>query len=82
MTVHYGQLESEKHAEENNACRQIVDEISRFGISQRQRLFVIYLLALELENIDQMKTITSAVRELEGNDVFIIDRVEDSSSTV
>lgn len=74
--VLYGESESEKRAEENNVCRQMVREINNFGISQRQALFLIYLLASELENIEQMKSITNLVRELGGDDLFISGRPE------
>lgn len=72
----FGKLQSEKHAEENNVCRQIVREISHFGVNQRQTLFIIYLLSLELENIDLMRELTSLIKELGGSDVFIADSVE------
>lgn len=67
----YGELGSEKHAEENKLCRQIVREISTLEVSQRQRTLVIYLLALELENIEHMRAITDLVKELAGNDLFL-----------
>lgn len=72
----YGESESEKRADENNVCRQMVREINNFGITQRQALLLIYLLASELENIEQMKSITSLVRELGGDDLFISGRPE------
>lgn len=75
-TVRYGQTDSEKVAEEKQVCRQIVNEITNFGISETQRLFVIYLLALELENVEHMKEMTEHVRALGGRDLFLIDRAE------
>lgn len=44
-------------------CRDIVMEIRKFGVSQRQILFIINLLALELENVEVMKEIRKAVSE-------------------
>jgi hypothetical protein len=44
-------------------CREIVKEIKQFGVNQRQILFLIDLLALELENNDQMRRIRAAVVE-------------------
>jgi len=67
----YGQAKSEKLAEENDTCRQIVREINNFGISQRQSLLVIHLLALELENVEHMRAITRLVRELD-TELFLI----------
>lgn len=54
----------------------MVREINNFGITQRQALFLIYLLASELENIEQMKSITKLVRELGGEDLFISGKPE------
>jgi hypothetical protein len=70
--VRYGQMCSEQTAEENKVCRQIVKEINNFGITQRQTLMVMYLLAAELENVDQMRAITKLVRELGGEELFLI----------
>lgn len=71
MTQLYGQAQSEKRAAENLICRQIVREISNFGITQRQSLLVMYLLASELENVEQMRAITKLVRELGGEELFL-----------
>jgi hypothetical protein len=67
----YGKLNSENIAEENQVCRQIVKEISQFGINERQRLFIIYSLSLELEDLTCMKTITSAIKSSENKNVFL-----------
>lgn len=74
MTTHYGQTDSEKLAEEKTAARQIVNEISQFGVSQRQLMFIIYLLSMELEDVHKMQELSAIIRELAGDDVFIIDR--------
>lgn len=71
--VHYGQMQSEKRAEENEHCRQIVREINlQGGLTQRQTLLLIYLLGSELENVEHMKAVTKLVRELGGEDLFVI----------
>lgn len=44
-------------------CREIVKEIKTFGVNQRQLLFLIDLLALELENNEAMRRIRAAVVE-------------------
>lgn len=72
----YGQSQSEKRAEENNLCRQMVREITNFGVTQRQMLFLIHLLASELENVEHMKAITMLVRELGGDDLFVSGKPE------
>lgn len=74
--VHYGQTQTEKLAAENEVSRQIVREINNFGISQNQALMVMYLLASELENIEHMRAITRLIRELGGNELFLIGQPE------
>lgn len=76
----YGQLKSEKVAEENETCRKIVREVAHFGVSERQRLMLIYLLALELENTAVMQAITTQVREL-SDEMFIIDQENHDGSS-
>ena len=74
-TTLYGQSHSDKLAEENLVCRQMVREINNFGITQRQSLLLIYLIALELENTDHMRTITQVVRGL-TDDLMLIGAAE------
>ena len=81
-TVLYGQSSSEKVADENNICRQMVREINNFGVTQRQTLLVIYLLAMELENVEQMRSITKLVRELGGDELFLIGTPEADNEIV
>lgn len=76
--VRYGQLKSEKVAEENQICRQIVREISLFGVTERQRLMVIYLLAMEIEDPERMRAITTLVKELAGTEVFLSGQTEEA----
>lgn len=77
--VVYGQTPGERRAEENNVCRQIVKEINNFGITQRQSMLLIYLLALELEDVERMRAITRLVRELAGEDLFLSGTLEPDS---
>jgi hypothetical protein len=71
MSEIYGQLESEKLAADNKVAHEIVREINQFGINDRQRWLVIYYLALELEDVDEMKELTGYVKETKGKDLFI-----------
>jgi hypothetical protein len=50
MNEKFGDTVAEKLAKEKLECRNILAEINRFGISERQRLFLIYLLSVELED--------------------------------
>jgi hypothetical protein len=74
MTTMYGQMRSEKAAEERAACRQIVKEIGNYGVTQRQAMFIIYLLALELENVEHMRSITALVKDAGGDELFLVER--------
>jgi hypothetical protein len=50
-------------ANKRKECRDIVQEIKKFGISsQRQMLYLIYLLALEIEDQTTMKAIVNACK--------------------
>jgi hypothetical protein len=71
QTKSYGQLQSEKMAEESKTARQIVREIDHFGINDRQRWLIIYYLAMELENVDEMKEVTGFIKEFKGDSLFI-----------
>ncbi len=77
--VRYGQAKSEKLTEENQACRQIVKEINHFGVTERQRLLIIYLLGLEVEDAERMRSITTLVRDMAGSDIFISGAVEEDT---
>lgn len=76
----YGQLSSEKFAAENEECRKIVKEILNVGITQRQQKFLIYLLAMELEDIEQVQTLTSIIKEVVGDEIFISSQKEDNGT--
>lgn len=70
----YGQLNSEKLARENDDCRRIVKEILNVGLSQRQHMFLIYLLSLELENIEHVQCLSDVIKEIAGDQIFISRR--------
>lgn len=72
----FGKMNSETVAEENETCRRIVKEVQNFGVTQRQQLMLIYLLALELEDVAKMKAITTLVRDL-GEDMFLSGKPEE-----
>ena len=72
----YGQAQSEKVAEENQLCREMIREINNFGVSQRQLMMLIHLLSSELENIEHARAITRLVRDLGGSELFLIGTPE------
>lgn len=63
MTEVYGSLRSEKLAEENTQCRNIVKEITDFGISERQKYLIMFYLSLELEDIEKMKSFSNFIKD-------------------
>lgn len=67
----FGQLSSEKFAVENEECRKIVKEVINIGLTQRQQMFLIYLLSLELENINHVKDLTDVIKEIAGDEIFL-----------
>lgn len=54
-------IETKLPANKRNECREIVKEIKGFGVSQRQLLYLIYLLSLEIENRETMQALAKAV---------------------
>ena len=64
-------IETKLSKEKRLTCRGIVKTINEFGVSQRMKLYVIYLLALELENRDSMLKIVKVISECK-------DKIEDS----
>lgn len=57
-------IETKLPKHKRDECRDILKEVRDFGVSQRQILFLIHLLALELENTDAMRAIAKAVGEV------------------
>jgi hypothetical protein len=68
-------VETKLSKEKRMECRGIVKTINEYGISQRMKLYLIYLLALELENRESMVKITRVVGECK-------DTIEDSKLIV
>jgi len=56
--------EDKNWAKEVLTCRQIVSEIVKFGISENQRIKIIELLALEIENREDSVTLARTAREI------------------
>ena len=64
----YGTTDSEKQAQSSSKCRQIVKEVMDFGVSQEEILKIVELLALELENRDQMSQLSDLITRLKSGD--------------
>ena len=60
-------IELKLSKEKRQECRDIVLEIRKFGVNQRQMLYLIYLLSLELEDHITMKALAKAIGENREN---------------
>jgi S-adenosylmethionine synthetase len=63
-----GKAEHEIDASEILECRQIVKNLNSFGINERQRVQLIYLLSLELESKNAMDIFVEAVKKVKNLD--------------
>lgn len=68
-------IETVLSKDKKKECRDIVRAINDYRVSQRQKMFIIYLLALELEDVALMREITAAVGKGQG-------KVQDSKIVV
>lgn len=74
--TYYGELQSEKLTKENETAREIVREINNFGINERQRWLIIYLLSMELEIVEDLKKMTNFIKETKGDNIFLMSSEE------
>lgn len=58
----YGKSKVHRVAERLQQCRDIVREIENFGIDEMQRMQIINLLSLGLENREALEQISSVAR--------------------
>lgn len=56
-------IETKLNKDKRNECKNIVREVMNFGVNQRQLLYLIYLLSLNLEEREAMLAIVRAVNE-------------------
>lgn len=68
ITKRYGTTEDELDVSDGLKCRQIVKTITEFGVTENQKLKIIFLLALELENRDHLQEITTLVKRCESGE--------------
>lgn len=60
-------IELKLSKEKRQECRDIVLEVRKFGVNQRQLLYLVYLLSLELEDNVTMKALVKAIGENRDN---------------
>jgi hypothetical protein len=63
----YGKSEEEKKAEKMLQVRQINKEIMNFGIDEEQKLQLINLIAMELEDQNALRLITGAIHDIKNS---------------
>lgn len=72
-TEYYGELEVEKDLKQKTKCRNIVKEIIKFGVSNKEILMVVQYLCFELEDRDAMLKLDVLMKELLGTDKQVED---------
>lgn len=63
-----GKTLEEKRIEDMAICREIVQEILKFGVSEPQKQRIIYLLSLELESREKMVKISKIINDEENQE--------------
>jgi hypothetical protein len=63
MSEKIGNTKTDKWANEQLACRKIVNEISKLGVTDEQKLEIIRLLSLELNNHELIVSIHEIVKD-------------------
>lgn len=78
MRLVLSDIKKKKELKDQLVCRDILKEILNFGVSEHQKKFLIYLLSLELEDVNLMKKIDAAInnKELLEEPKLIIDPKE------
>lgn len=71
---------AEKLAEEKQKMRALAKEISILGISDDQRVFLIYVLSQELENVEHMQELSDHIRCLRP-DLFLVGQVQSTTQS-
>jgi hypothetical protein len=81
MNEIYGKIRSDQLALENENARKMLREMNQRGLSDRQRWFLIYLLGLELTNIEEMQTVAGFVKTMRPDAVSISAALEADEKT-
>jgi len=59
----FGTSEEENLVQDKIKAREIVQTVIQYGVNQGQLEQMIYLLSLELENVDLMKQLTQTINQ-------------------
>jgi hypothetical protein len=69
--MNIGKTDSELEADKLLECRKIVKNLVKFGICEKQKIQIMYLLSLEMESRDSMNIIIEAVEKIKNLDANI-----------
>jgi len=62
-TKQFGTSKEEKLIQDKIRAREIVQTVVQYGVNEAQLEQMIYLLAMELENVDLMKQLTLSITQ-------------------
>ena len=63
----YGKTQNDVDVEKMLQCRNIVKEILNFGVDENQKIQIVKLMAMELENVNLMKDIVNIIKSVGEN---------------
>jgi len=63
----YGKTQNDVDVEKMLQCRDIVKEILNFGVDENQKIQIVKLMAMELENVNLMKDIVNIIKSVDEN---------------
>ena len=69
--MNIGKTDTELEADKLLECRKIVKNLVKFGICDKQKVQIMYLLSLEMESRDSMQIILSAVEKIKNLDTNV-----------
>jgi hypothetical protein len=69
----YGNTQSDKKLKKIETCRKIVKQILDFGVSNDQILFIIELLAYNLENMEHTRELVAMSKEFTSEPMTFLE---------
>jgi len=74
--VDYGKSKVHKITEKLHQCREIVKEIDNFGVDDLQKMQIIYLISLGLENREALEEISQIAKKHLGNPLEYAEKTQ------
>ncbi len=60
----YGEMAIEKDIKDTQRCREVVQEIMRFGVKDRDIIKIVHMLSLNLEDREAMLALSAVAKDL------------------